>query len=113
MRSSRQRLLSSHIGSFTLRVAVVLTLGVHTATAQQSEITFQLQDNLIRVPVVIDGTTVDAVLDSGTGSFGLDRAFASSVGLRPGTEIGGVPGGVRQLHSSRFSLIGLSSDQNA
>lgn len=93
--SSKPR-FSSHMGSFALRLVgsiAILTCGGYIATAQQNEVSFQLQDNLIRVPVVIDGTTVDAVLDSGTGSLGLDRAFASSLGLRPGAEIGKVPGG--------------------
>ena len=70
-----------------------LWLGCHLATAQESEIPFQLQDNLIRVPVVINGSNVEAVLDSGAGAFALDRSFALSLGLRPGAENGKIPGG--------------------
>jgi hypothetical protein len=47
---------------------------------------FQLQDNLIRVPILINGSKADAVLDSGTGALGVDRTFALSLGLRPGEE---------------------------
>jgi hypothetical protein len=71
----------------------VFGLGCSLAAAQGSEIPFQLQDNLIRVPVVINGNKVDAVLDSGTGALGLDRTFALSLGLHPGVESGKVPGG--------------------
>lgn len=70
-----------------------LSLSCNVARAQGDEIPFQLQDNLIRVPVVINGSKVDAVLDSGAGSFGLDRAFAASLGLHPGAKSGEIPGG--------------------
>jgi hypothetical protein len=71
----------------------VFGLGCSLAAAQGSEIAFHLQDNLIRVPVVINGNKVDGVLDSGTGALGLDRTFALSLGLHPGVESGKVPGG--------------------
>jgi len=74
-------------------VVAALWLSCHFAIAQENEIPFQLEDNLIRVPVVINRSKVDAVLDSGTGSFGLDRDFASSLGLHPGAESGKIPGG--------------------
>jgi hypothetical protein len=76
-----------------LSCVAALSLGGHVARAQGDEIPFQLQDKLIRVPVVINGSKVDAVLDSGTGSFGLDRAFASSLGLHPRAKDGEIPGG--------------------
>lgn len=86
---------------FYLRASIVavlvsfaaLSLGCPIVWAQGTEIPFQLEDNLIRVPVIINGSKVDAVLDSGTGSFGLDRAFASSLGLRSGAKSGDIPGG--------------------
>jgi hypothetical protein len=75
----------------------ILTAGVTSVClAQQqssSSIPFTLQDNLIRVPVVLDGQQVEAVLDSGTGSLGLDYAYAISLGLKPGASNGTVPGG--------------------
>jgi hypothetical protein len=63
------------------------------AVAQQGSLAFQLQDNLIRVPVVLNGQRVEAVLDSGTGSLGLDLAFARSLGLESAKTTGMVPGG--------------------
>ena len=82
--------------SFTLAFLGGVSLAASScrvARAQGNEITFQLQDNLIRVPVVIDGNKIDAVLDSGTGSFGVDSVFAADLGLRPGAEAGKIPGG--------------------
>jgi hypothetical protein len=61
--------------------------------AQQDTLAFQLQDNLIRVPVALNGQHVEAVLDSGTGSLGLDLAFARSLGLDSAKTTGMVPGG--------------------
>ena len=63
------------------------------APPTQNSLHFRLQDNLILVPIVLDGHTVDAVLDSGTGDVGIDRTFAASLGLKAGQSIGIVPGG--------------------
>jgi hypothetical protein len=59
----------------------------------QSSIRFRLQDNLVRVPIVLNGHHVEAVLDSGTGGVGIDRAFATALGLKIGPSTGMVPGG--------------------
>jgi hypothetical protein len=63
------------------------------AWGQPGVISFRLEDNLIRVPVTLNGRRVEAVLDSGTGSLGLDLAFARSLGLEPAKTTGMVPGG--------------------
>jgi hypothetical protein len=63
------------------------------ALGQQDSLAFQLQDNLIRVQVVLNGQHVEAVLDSGTGSLALDLRFARSLGLEPAKSTGMVPGG--------------------
>jgi len=65
------------------------------AVAQQSTLPFQLQDQLIRVPVTLNGQPTDAVLDSGTGALAIDRAYAQSLRLDIGASIGMVPGGGR------------------
>src|ERR1700691_5344905 len=64
-----------------------------TALAQQRTLPFHLDDNLIRVPVTLNGQTLDAVLDSGTGGLGIDLEFARSLHLDIGPSIGMVPGG--------------------
>jgi hypothetical protein len=69
---------------------------------KSQSIPFQLEDNLIRVPVSIDGHTASAVLDSGTGALVLDRKFALSIGLTPGAALGDAPGGGGP--SAMFSL---------
>ena len=67
------------------------------ASAQQSgapvQLKFQFQDNLIRVPVTLNGQSIEAVLDSGTGAIAIDHAFAQSLHLDIGDAIGTVPGG--------------------
>ena len=60
---------------------------------QHSELSFRLQDNLIRVPVQLNGHPLEAVLDSGTGSIAVDEALAKSLGMKFGASIGQVPGG--------------------
>ena len=82
------------------RVRFVLSLGLCcvlgfacAAWGQPGVISFRLEDNLIRVPVTLNGRRVEAVLDSGTGSLGLDLAFARSLGLEPAKTTGMVPGG--------------------
>jgi hypothetical protein len=71
----------------------LFVLCVSTVAAQQTTIPFHLQDNLIRVPVTLNGQSLDAVLDSGTGGLGIDYAFAQSLHLDIGQSIGMVPGG--------------------
>jgi hypothetical protein len=82
------------------RVRFVLSFGLCSvlgfacaAWGQRDVISFRLEDNLIRVPVTLNGRRVEAVLDSGTGSLGLDLAFARSLGLKPAKTTGMVPGG--------------------
>jgi hypothetical protein len=67
--------------------------GVCCAQTQSSSVAFTLEDNLVRVPIVLNGQPVEAVLDSGTGSLGLDHAYAVSLRLKLGDSIGMVPGG--------------------
>jgi len=77
--------------------AFATLLTSHAGWAQESErsttLPFQLQDNLIRVPITLNGHTASAVLDSGTGALALDRSFALSIGMKPGATIGDAPGG--------------------
>jgi len=84
--------------SFLATVAL-LTLLSTGARAQQTaapvQLSFQLQDNLIRVPVILNGQTMEAALDSGTGAIAIDYAFAQSLHLDIGASIGMVPGGGR------------------
>jgi hypothetical protein len=80
----------------SLTASAVLFLCI-TAQAQQAyrpvQLPFHLDDNLIRVPVTLNGQSVDAVLDSGTGGIGIDHAFAESLHLDIGASIGMIPGG--------------------
>jgi hypothetical protein len=80
-----------------LAAAALFTLlssaGFAQQAAQPVQLPFQFQDNLIRVPVTLNGQAMDAVLDSGTGSIGIDRAFAESLHLDLGESIGMAPGG--------------------
>jgi hypothetical protein len=74
--------------------ALFLLLGsTLCAQEQPATLAFQLQDNLIRVPVTLNGQTMDAVLDSGTGGIGIDYTFAQSLHLDIGASIGTAPGG--------------------
>lgn len=61
-------------------------------SAQQT-LPFHLDDNLVRVPVTLNGQPIDAVLDSGTGALAVDRAYAQSLHLDMGASIGMAPGG--------------------
>jgi hypothetical protein len=58
--------------------------------AQQNDLAFRLDDNLIRVPILLDGHNLEAALDSGTGSIAIDRAFAVALGIELGPSIGTV-----------------------
>jgi hypothetical protein len=85
--------------------------------ARSGSLTFQLEDNLIRVPISVNGHTASAVLDSGTGALALDRSFALSIGMKPGSTIGDAPGGggpsamypitISDLHFGPEHLTGL------
>jgi hypothetical protein len=81
-----------------LAPAALLFLLGSTLCAQQQPQTlpFQLQDNLVRVPVTLNGQAVEAVLDSGTGAIGIDYSFAQSLHLDIGASIGMAPGGGRE-----------------
>jgi Aspartyl protease len=87
----RSEVLFRHVQ--TLGCFAAFCVAGSVAAAQEISMPFQLQDNLIRVPILINGSKADAVLDSGTGALGVDRTFALSLGLRPGEENGKIPGG--------------------
>jgi Aspartyl protease len=89
--SGRSAVLFRHVQ--TLGCFAAFCVAGSVAAAQEISMPFQLQDNLIRVPILINGSKADAVLDSGTGALGVDRTFALSLGLRPGEENGKIPGG--------------------
>jgi hypothetical protein len=55
--------------------------------AQQTTLSFQLQDNLLHIWILINGQPVEAVLGSGAGGLVLDRAFGSSLGVRVGDRL--------------------------
>jgi hypothetical protein len=59
----------------------------------QESMPFELKDNLIKIPVQVDGQVMNAVLDSGTGSIGLDTRDAVAQGVPLGAQIGLIPGG--------------------
>ena len=75
------------------RAALLVLPPVRAAMAQDATLPFQMQDNLIRIPIVLNGHATEAVLDSGTGSLALDRTFALSAGLKPAQVSGSIPGG--------------------
>jgi hypothetical protein len=77
--------------------AIAASLLCSAACGQQSSMQFQLTDNLIRVPVTLNGHETEAVLDSGTGALALDRDFAVSLGLEPGAAMGMAPGGGKPM----------------
>jgi hypothetical protein len=79
--------------SASLLVSAALLLLSSAAPAQQTTLSFHLDDNLIRVPVTLNGQSQEAVLDSGTGGLAVDYAFAQSLHLDIGASIGMVPGG--------------------
>ncbi len=63
------------------------------ALGQNQSMPFQLQDNLVRIPIRLNGLPAEAVLDSGTGGLVLDLNFARSLGMKPEKPSGTVPGG--------------------
>jgi hypothetical protein len=81
------------------------------AKPQDAPLRFQLQDNLIRVPILLEGHPAEAVLDSGTGSLALDRAFALSAGLKPAQALGTVPGGGAAVPMFSLAPIDLQFGQ--
>jgi hypothetical protein len=83
-------MLRAHSFLVTPLVAVASSC---SCVAQQTTLPFQLQDNLLRISIRMNGQPVEAVLDSGAGGLVLDRAFAASVGVPMGDSIGMVPGG--------------------
>jgi hypothetical protein len=72
---------------------LAIYVGQAQEQARSKSLTFQLEDNLIRVPVSVNGHTARAVLDSGSGALVLDRSFALSIGIKPGLTSGDVAGG--------------------
>jgi hypothetical protein len=78
-----------------LRVCVLLgalLLCSGLARAQQA-VAFRLDDNLVHVRATVDGQSVSAVLDSGTGALLLDRSLAGKLGIKPGPLSGQALGG--------------------
>ena len=89
-----QSIIQIMLGAFSFAIAPLLAMALASnAAAQQATVPFQLQDNLIRVPVQLNGRSVEAVLDSGTGGLVIDRAFAASLGLHSGASTGKAVGG--------------------
>jgi hypothetical protein len=84
--------VASYLASAAL-LGLLSSTGFAQQAAQPVQLPFQFQDNLIRVPVALNGQAMDAVLDSGTGSIGIDRGFAQSLHLDLGESIGMAPGG--------------------
>ena len=72
---------------------LAIYVGQAQEQARSKSLTFQLEYNLIRVPVSVNGHTAHAVLDSGSGALVLDRSFALSIGIKPGLTSGDVAGG--------------------
>ena len=82
------------IGIVILSCALVLQATCTVAVAgRNSSLTFHLQDNIIRFPVVLNGHKMEGALDSGTGTLAVDRKFALSLGMRPRKMIGTAAGG--------------------
>lgn len=56
--------------------------GLAAPARAQNRVPFQTHSNKIFVPVFVNGTPVEAILDSGASASGLDRAFAAQLGVR-------------------------------
>jgi hypothetical protein len=54
---------------------------------------FELRDNLVTMPVVVNGHTITGVLDSGSGSTLVDRGVSREIGLFEEGEAGEALGG--------------------
>lgn len=59
-------------------------LGLAPPVRAQSRVPFQTHSGKIFAPVRINGTPVEAILDSGASASGIDRAFAAQLGVRGG-----------------------------
>lgn len=54
---------------------------------------FELMDNLVRIPVVVNGRKRSGVLDSGAGALLIDRQASRELGLQEGASAGNAAGG--------------------
>ena len=90
------------LGRVSLAVCLVLFCR-GGALAQDQNLRFELQDNLIRVPVTISGNAGQAVLDSGTGALALDLGFARTLGMQANQSAGMAPGGGAPVQM--FSIV--------
>ncbi|MEP9404375.1 retropepsin-like aspartic protease [Sphingomonas sp. VNH70] len=62
-------------------------------TSAPSVIRFELRDNLVRIPVDVNGQRQSGVLDSGAGAVLLDRQVSRQLGLSEGAAAGDAAGG--------------------
>ena len=65
---------------FLLALSSLLAAGLLPANKSASQV-FDLEDNLVRLPAIVDGRQVTAVLDSGTSQVILDRPTSERIGL--------------------------------
>lgn len=63
------------------------------ASARPARLPFELKDNLVRLDVVVNGTRLSGVLDSGAAAIVVDRAAGRRLGLAEGAAAGNVAGG--------------------
>ena len=61
--------------------------------SEVSVIPFELMDNLVRIPVDVNGQRRSGVLDSGAGAVLVDRQVSRSLGLSEGASAGDAAGG--------------------
>lgn len=88
--------------TLTTTTTIMLAIGVPVGTAAMPQtIPFRLQDNLVRVLAIVDGHPVSAVIDSGTGVIGIDRAVAAHVGIFQGQVTGSAMGAGKSLQDVR------------
>lgn len=64
-----------------------------STTSGVTVISFELKDNLVRIPVDVNGQRRSGVLDSGAGAVLIDRQVGKELGLSEGASAGGAAGG--------------------
>lgn len=95
--------------------AVVTTLSVPSimaASPQSQSIPFLLQDNLVRLPAVVNGRQVVAVLDSGAGAVLVDKPVTDRLNVTAGAAAGvGAGGGTgaQDLFAVKIALLRVGS----
>lgn len=62
-------------------------------TSEVTVIPFELRDNLVRIPVDVNGQRRSGVLDSGAGAVLIDRRVGREIGLNEGASTGDAAGG--------------------